>query len=513
MVEPFRSKLEDVYVHESGWWRASPILRVIKLPLLDRANKLPDGRPMFARLTTEEQEEFGRAKLGGAKLLKMDHVWLVWREGVRLDPVTLVRTAADTARMRGRDFCEAHDRRVWDQLERIGWDGTKPVANVGKDSIRRPPEAVRRNPDAMRNGGWITVGPDGVAGTFDDVAIQGGGDGSEHHNRRYTDYSQLSRYVIEDGDGEVDEAPTPVDTATPEIGLGSKGPAVTRWQAFLVRQGFNIGRSGPRKDGVDGDFGTLSQAATRGLQGRMGLPGTGRVDAATWRLYKATPIHVPAVTPPTPAKPATFTTTGPVWSAEKPLPRTVKLVSSRKLAKHFRWAKDRAIRLIVLHTMEALELLTTAEACANYFANPGTRNSKKTGKDEPVVASAHFCSDADSTVQCVPVEFQAAAAPGANHDGVHIEMAGYARQTVAEWADPYSSAMLARVAELTAALCRDLGIPPTFLTPGQVLAGDSGITTHAVISAVYRKSDHTDPGLNFPARAFEALVRQAFEQL
>jgi N-acetyl-anhydromuramyl-L-alanine amidase AmpD len=49
----------------------------------------------------------------------------------------------------------------------------------------------------------------------------------------------------------------------------------------------------------------------------------------------------------------------------------------------------RKIDLIVIHTMEMDEKGETAEQCARWFANPAAQ------------ASAHYCVDADSIVQCV----------------------------------------------------------------------------------------------------------------
>lgn len=154
----------------------------------------------------------------------------------------------------------------------------------------------------------------------------------------------------------------------------------------------------------------------------------------------------------------------------------------------------RPIAVIVLHTMEYPEGTRGAEWCAAFFAESARR------------ASAHFCVDADSVVPGVPLADVAWAAPGSNHNGIQIEIAGYARQTTAEWDDPVSRATLDRVARLLAGLSALLALPLVHLTPVDLLAGRRGITGHAEVSAAYRRSDHTDPGAGFPWLALLALA-------
>ena len=155
----------------------------------------------------------------------------------------------------------------------------------------------------------------------------------------------------------------------------------------------------------------------------------------------------------------------------------------------------RQIDLIVLHSMEAPEKGDTAEAVAAYFAR-GT-----------VKASAHYCIDANSIVQSVFDRDIAWAAPGANRDGLQMEHAGYARQTPEEWADPYSETMLRRSAALVARKCRRYNVPARIVYPAGLLVGRRGITTHAFVSQAFHRSDHTDPGPNFPLRHYLELVR------
>jgi peptidoglycan hydrolase-like protein with peptidoglycan-binding domain len=153
------------------------------------------------------------------------------------------------------------------------------------------------------------------------------------------------------------------------------------------------------------------------------------------------------------------------------------------------------IRVIVLHTMETEERSDIAEAVASYFSRTSTR------------ASAHLCVDNDSTVRCVDDQDTAWAAPGANADGLQIEIAGRASQNPTQWADAYSKDLLDRAAAEVAAWCKRWNIPARLLTDAQLADGFTrGITTHAAVSRVFRRSDHTDPGKDFPAGAFVAAV-------
>lgn len=167
-------------------------------------------------------------------------------------------------------------------------------------------------------------------------------------------------------------------------------------------------------------------------------------------------------------------------------------------SKNYTPTSGRKIDLIVIHDMEAPEAKDTAENVAKWFA----------GANAPE-ASCHYCIDADSIVQCVKDKDVAWHAPHANHNGLGLEHAGYARQTPGQWDDLYSKAMLARSAALTAALCGRYGIPVKYLNASRLKAGERGITTHAQVSLAFPvPSAHTDPGPNFPMVDYIALVQK-----
>lgn len=162
------------------------------------------------------------------------------------------------------------------------------------------------------------------------------------------------------------------------------------------------------------------------------------------------------------------------------------------------------IRLIVLHDMEAPEGATTAEGVANFFHNQ---------PKGPNGSSAHVCVDNDSDVACVREGDTAWAAPRANADGLHIEQAGYARQTRAQWLDPYSRAVIKRAAHVAAAWCHQYGIRPNLLTDAELRNGQAtGITTHLQVTRVLNGGvGHTDPGDHYPMDLFLADLAEAMK--
>jgi N-acetyl-anhydromuramyl-L-alanine amidase AmpD len=156
-----------------------------------------------------------------------------------------------------------------------------------------------------------------------------------------------------------------------------------------------------------------------------------------------------------------------------------------------KWFKDvvdkRKVRVIVIHTMEAPKKADTAENVAKYFK---TTNNK---------VSAHLCIDNDSIVQCVYDNDVAYAAPGVNHDGIQLELAGFANQTAADWKDAYNTLLLEKAANAAAQYCLKYDIPRVHLTDAQLKNGKKGIIGHYQATKVYPpNAGHTDPGPNFP---------------
>ena len=114
------------------------------------------------------------------------------------------------------------------------------------------------------------------------------------------------------------------------------------------------------------------------------------------------------------------------------------------------------IRLVVIHSGETGEGSTAAEGMGSWFANPAAN------------ASAHRGADTDSVCTYLPDSATAWAAPGANHDGLHLELAGRAGQTSGQWADDASTKILANGATVVRAWCDRYGIPARWLTDAQL---------------------------------------------
>lgn len=176
------------------------------------------------------------------------------------------------------------------------------------------------------------------------------------------------------------------------------------------------------------------------------------------------------------------------------------------IAKHYtKGPKNRKVRLIVIHTMESQEKPKTAQQVAKWFAS-----------DNGPQASAHYCVDDKSAVRVVEDDDIAWAAPGANSDGVHIEIAGSARQTRGEWRDEYSLGCLKQAANIAAYWCVKYQIPVRRANINQTVDGKSkGIIGHvdATKAFPHLKGDHTDPGKNFPWDIFLQMVKEAIGNL
>jgi N-acetyl-anhydromuramyl-L-alanine amidase AmpD len=206
------------------------------------------------------------------------------------------------------------------------------------------------------------------------------------------------------------------------------------------------------------------------------VPG-GSVDADSWQRYD------------------------PGWTAADPSARRSARTAKGDAVSYplipspnFTAASSRPIDVVVIHTMESPERAGAAEACARWFARPEAE------------VSAHYCVDADSVVQCVREEDVAWHARGGNANSVGIELTGYAGQGAEGWGDAYSRAVLRRAARLTAEICGRYAVPVHRLRAADLAAGRRGITGHADVSAAFRKSDHWDPGPDFPWTLFLRLT-------
>lgn len=149
---------------------------------------------------------------------------------------------------------------------------------------------------------------------------------------------------------------------------------------------------------------------------------------------------------------------------------------------------------VVLHTMEYWERADSAEWCQNFFATSDRQGS------------THCMVDNDSITRSVLDHDVCWGANGVNKSGLHIEHAGYAAQGPIDWADDYSTKMLALSAELTATWCQTYAIPAVYVDAAGLIAGQRGITTHAQAEIAFPYGGHTDPGVSFPIDAYVARV-------
>jgi len=247
----------------------------------------------------------------------------------------------------------------------------------------------------------------------------------------------------------------------------------------------------------DGAFGPTTDGLSREFQRSVGLTPDGVWGPKTYAAANAALA----------ARAATNLSLGPAVVAPSssvvlPLPDDFRMPSP--LVAGFRQAKQykpvtRKPTKIVIHTAEIAELPTGAEALAAACATSDR------------VASWHYSVDCDSIWQSVLDEHVAFHAPGANHDGIGIELSGRAKQTAADWRDDYSLAVLELAAQLVARLCRKHGIPVRYVDEKGLLAGENGITTHHDVTQAFKRSTHTDPGEHFPMAEFVARVQALTE--
>lgn len=159
---------------------------------------------------------------------------------------------------------------------------------------------------------------------------------------------------------------------------------------------------------------------------------------------------------------------------------------------------EQRIDVVVIHSMEVKDKPGTARQIAVWFGSPNAP-----------VASAHYCIDSDEVIQCVQENVVAWAAPGANKRGIHVELAGFAKQTSNEWNDEYSAKVLLRARDLVFDICTRHEIPLQKLSSLDLKNGHRGICGHVDVTKAYPelKGTHWDPGPHFPWTDFMTALR------
>jgi len=249
---------------------------------------------------------------------------------------------------------------------------------------------------------------------------------------------------------------------------GNMGADVAGWQTVLIDDKCKL-------DDIVGAFGDSTHNATLDYQRARDLDADGLVGPGTRGSIGTNRI----------------VRTEPLFDLSN-----IPFVQAENYTKH---VTRETVDWIVIHCMQGPETSTRAEKCAAYFAGQRGKAPK---------ASAHYCVDVDSIVQCVREDKVAWHAPKANRYGIGIEHGGFARQTKDQWLDEYGVAMLTLSAKLVAKICRTWAIPPEFVDAGGLRAGIRGVTTHAAVTEAFEVGTHWDPGKGFPMDWYLEQVRE-----
>ena len=141
----------------------------------------------------------------------------------------------------------------------------------------------------------------------------------------------------------------------------------------------------------------------------------------------------------------------------------------------------------------------SAAGVANFFAGSAQ-------------ASTQLAADDKECWRMVPDLVIPWGAPGANSDGLHIEICGYAKWKKDEWLE--HKPMLRRSAFKVAKWCWLYDIPVRWLTDKQLANGTArGLTTHNQVSQVFKRGTHWDPGPNFPFDVFLKWVKEYLAEI
>lgn len=259
------------------------------------------------------------------------------------------------------------------------------------------------------------------------------------------------------GDEAEAEGQSDPETATPPSMSrpGDDEETVKAWQCYLISEGYEL-----PKYGADGDHGPETEAAT-----------------AKWladRGFESVDEPVPDTQPAPLLPPIVF-----------------------RQAHDYQAGRPNGVPCwLVIHTAECREVAVAAENLQSWATGD-------------IDASWHYAVDCDSITQSVREDDRAwTVGSGPAHErGIHIELAGTARQSLAEWDDTYSRAVLELGARLAAGICRRHDIPVERRSATELRSGSPGLCGHVDVTDAWHHSTHRDPGVHFPWDRFLAMVR------
>jgi hypothetical protein len=159
---------------------------------------------------------------------------------------------------------------------------------------------------------------------------------------------------------------------------------------------------------------------------------------------------------------------------------------------------------VVVHDAESGDGPT--QALVNLLESPGDRANGSGG-----LYGSGYHAVTDGTGSYIDMADGTAgpfSAPPCNSDWWHVCMPGFANQTREQWLDPLSYGHIRGVAKFIhdkwIADGQSWGL--SFVFADQLAKGIKGYTSHYQVSLAWRKSNHTDPGPNFPWDVLEQEI-------
>jgi hypothetical protein len=555
------SDLRHVQLHDSGWVRLPSGVEITRLPLWD------DEHQLFARLGWAAAGEWLKAQ--GWRLPTVAELQELHAMALHIEPYPLPTRemceaegvpynwedhrykALQAEQMRSHSWCAEHDEAV---IERY--------ANLPRPALEHPgPHSVGEVWPACANAGKHWCAPPGtIYGWWKDDGTMWQNPSRFHAGEPdYTDYA-TTVHAVRDADGDSDDVDTGGDTDSPPpssgeiidengnsghldrhppeswrpvLRRGMSGPDVAAWQTQLVTDGAGGTLVDDRmlSIAIDGDFGPLTEAATKQWQRQRELQADGVVGPITRAAIGSPPVPGPDPEPPPPV----IVVPESDWTDDLELLR----------AKHYTPGPRDIVDWIIPHSTEnrptdehgtPLDFSDdtirpwVALGVGRWFAGQDWRGRPVTAPQ----ASSHYVVGGDpdpahGVVWCLPETDIAwtAGRRAVNNRAVQIELVGQAART--DWSSPVMRTTLQRAATLSARSCDRWDIPmrevatENLREARRLLEADPdcelpercrGFISHADVTEVWEVyGGHQDPGLandrRWPWPLFLGLVDDA----